>query len=191
MESQIQQSTPAASKGSAETGQNMAQSAQELLDSLRAQAASGQFVQPDDSVYFAQSLPLRMRGRAGDPDTPEIRALILRQLIERAIIRQAVQSILAAADGAYTISVFDGEAYPVKRSRDLRAIMDEIMACDEETLIVRNSVDASKVGSIFLVYGNDGWDVIADHTASECISGLLAEADRLAYLISCLTHEQI
>ena len=76
----------------------------ELLASLRTQAATRQFVEADDVVYFAQ-------GYLADL-TEEI---TLRQLIERTIIRQAVASILALrAEGgpAFTISVFDGEDTP-------------------------------------------------------------------------------
>lgn len=147
----------------------------ELLASLRTQAATRQFVEADDVVYFAQ-------GYLADL-TEEI---TLRQLIERTIIRQAVASILALrAEGgpAFTISVFDGEDTPLAHSRDANAIMAAIMSTDEDALVVRRQPVAGSdrrpfFGTISLVYGNGGWDVISDHHLS------LVEALRITTCLS-------
>lgn len=147
--------------------------ATQLLASLRRQATTHRYEQSDDDAHFA---------KAHMKDVPyKIR---VRVLIERAIVRRAVEDILAADDGAYCISVYDGEEYPLKRSRDAAAVMAEIGACDEEWLRVRfagteSAPEGAKIGGIYLVYGNDGWDVIADHSTGE-LERLLEGANALA-----------
>lgn len=144
----------------------------DLLASLRAQATAGKYVLADDRAFF----------RSGD-DGKDC-AVRLRQLIERAVIRRAVTDILAqqAEDGpAYCLSVYDGEETVVVASRDFDKIMEAIMSTDEDLLLVRRQhADRAStfVGEIHLVYGNDGWDVIADHSVS--ITSLLVGADALA-----------
>lgn len=152
--------------------------AQQLLASIKNQARRAVYDERDDSVHFERSHYVKDE------------AIRQRILIERAIIRRAVRDILAAHDGAYCISVSDGESWPVKRSRDLDTIMSNIGACDEETIVVRHITQSSeagaKVGSIYLVYGNDGWDVIADHTDSPLMHELLTDANNLADVLGNL-----
>lgn len=152
--------------------------AHHLLASIKSQAHRAVYDERDDSAHFEQFHWIKEE---------DIRARIL---IERAIVRRAVRDILAADDGAYCISVFDGGAFPVKHSRSLDEIMAEVGQCDEETLIVRHAASdgsaGGKLGSIYLVHGNDGWDVIADHTDSPRMGELLAEANRLAELLGDL-----
>lgn len=142
----------------------------QLFESIKNQARRAVYDERDDSVFFERS----------KIESEEVRRRIL---VERAIVRMAVRSILLAAPWGYTVSVWDGEEYALKRSRDLNAIMDEIGACDEEVLVVRRADGeeaGARVGSLFLVYGNDGWDVICDHTDSPLMHELLAEATRLS-----------
>lgn len=152
--------------------------AQQLLASIKNQARRAVYDERDDSAHFEQHHYVK--------DV----AIRTRILIERAIIRRAVRDILAAHDGAYCISVYDGEEYPVKRSRDLDKIMADIGQCDEETIVVRHITQSSeagaKVGSIYLVHGNDGWDVIADHTDSPLMRELLTDANNLADVLGNL-----
>lgn len=147
--------------------------AKQLLDSIKNQAQRAVYDERDDSKHFEQFHWVK---------DEKIRTRIL---IERAIIRRAVRDILAAHDGAYCISVSDGEAWPVKRSRDLDTIMADIGQCDEESIRIRHADDTSKgmssySGNVYFVYGNDGWDVIADHTDSLLVTELLAGANELA-----------
>lgn len=152
--------------------------AQQLLASIKNQARRAVYDERDDSLHFERSHYVKDE------------AIRQRILIERAIIRRAVRDILAAHDGAYCISVYDGEEYPVKRSRDLDKIMADIGQCDEETIVVRHITQSSeagaKVGSIYLVHGNDGWDVIADHTDSPLMRELLTDANNLADVLGNL-----
>jgi hypothetical protein len=79
---------------------------------------------------------------------------------ERFVVKQIVGRAL---DKGYLLSVFDGEEYPVLHSDDPEAVMAELGHCDEEWLHVANA-DRKRIGSIYLVYGNDADEVVADCT---------------------------
>ena len=143
--------------------------AAQLLDSIKNQARRAVYDERDDSVHFEQFHWIKDE------------AIRQRVLIERAIVRRAVKDILAAQKGAYCITVKDSDT---ARSRNLDEIMGDIGQCDEETIIGRHTTtDGStggKLGGIYLVYGNDGWDLIADHTDSPAMHELLQGANKLA-----------
>lgn len=146
----------------------------QLLDSIKNQARRAVYDERDDSAHFEIFHWVKDE------------AIRQRVLIERAIVRRAVRDILAtqAEEGpAYCISVWDGENFAVKRSRDLDKIMADIGQCDEETIIVRRVATESEagkhIGSIHLVYGNGGWDVMADYSAG-LMETLLKGANKLA-----------
>ena len=80
--------------------------------------------------------------------------------------------------------------------RDAAAIMVEVGACDEEALIIQRaphdgSGERPRVGSISLVYGNDGWDVMADNTATDEMASLMAGADRLSDELGDLLSQEL
>lgn len=79
---------------------------------------------------------------------------------ERFIVKQIVGRAL---DKGYLLSVYDGEETPIQHSDDLEAVMAELGHCDLEWLLVENA-DRKRIGSIFLVYGNDPDEVVADYT---------------------------
>ena len=154
----------------------------QLLASIKNQARRAVYDERDDSAHFEQFNWIKDE------------AIRQRVLIERAIVRRAVRDILAASagnaagfhamtggDGTYCITVKDSDT---ARSRNLDEIMGDIGQCDEETIIVRHCTpDGStgiKVGGIYLVYGNEGWDVICDHTDSTTMHELLEGANKLA-----------
>jgi hypothetical protein len=145
----------------------------EALASLQLQARSREFVLADDAAYFGQ------RYLADISDS-----ICLRQLVERAVIRRAILDLLAMrCEGgpAYAISVFDGEETVVADSRDPAIIMAAIMSTDEDALVVRRLREGSKpayAGEMNLIYGNGGWDVIADY--STVLDVDLANANALA-----------
>lgn len=133
--------------------------AAELVASHITQAASGQYVLADDAKFFAES------------NWIEDKSVIRRSLMERAIIRRAVQALLAHrtnAQPSYVLTVHDGGSEVISRSRDADAIMGAIMATDEDVLWVRRygAHGNERVGFLALIYGNDGWDVISDHTVA-------------------------
>src|SRR5882757_617287 len=93
--------------------------------------------------------------------------------MERRVALTLVRDILAAG---HTISVYDS---PALRSRDKRKIMEAMAASDEDTLFIRDAA-GNNLGVVTLVYGNDGWDVISDHTDTPAMNALLANANAYA-----------
>jgi hypothetical protein len=79
---------------------------------------------------------------------------------ERFVVKQIVGRAL---DKGYLLSVDDGEDFPIQNSNDAEAVMGQLGHCDEEWLIVSNP-DAKRIGAIFLIYGNDADEVVADCT---------------------------
>jgi hypothetical protein len=85
--------------------------------------------------------------------------------VERRIVRRVVRALLAAD---YEITVDNGDDdYEIPWSRDFKVVNAALFATDEEHLLVRKTVGADLKNSfVFLVYGNDGWDVICDYGLS-------------------------
>lgn len=79
---------------------------------------------------------------------------------ERFVVRQIVNRAL---DKGYLLTVFDGEEFPVLHSDDAEEVMDNLGHCDEEWLHVENEA-MQKIGTVFLVYGNDADEVVCDCT---------------------------
>lgn len=101
----------------------------------------------------------------------------IRMGIEQKIIRRAVTDILGKG---YKVSLYDGGEFTVKRSTDLNLILNAIQTTDRDMLKVYDG-DAL-IGTIILIYGNDGHDVIADYSLSleEVLKGASLLADELA-----------
>lgn len=99
-----------------------------------------------------------------------------RQMIERGIAKRVVRSAIAAG---YTVSLWDGGEYTVKRSRKLSEVVGAMFTVDEESLEIRN-VEGGLIGTVWMVYGNDGFDAINDYTATETMEKLLRDADEYA-----------
>lgn len=104
----------------------------------------------------------------------------MRQFVERQIATAFIESAIAAG---HDISVNDGEEVTLWNSRDVRAILGAMMTTDQDHLYV----DARRgplgevlgvLGEVVLVYGNGGYDVIADYHTS--LEPFMASADRLA-----------
>jgi hypothetical protein len=79
---------------------------------------------------------------------------------ERFIIRQIVNRAL---DKGYLLTVFDGEEFPLMHSDDAEEVMAELGHTDADWLYVENN-DLRKIGMIWLIYGNDPDEVVADCT---------------------------
>ena len=102
-----------------------------------------------------------------------------RMALERKIVGKIVEVALAEGN---MVSVYDGEEYPIKRSRDYDEIMGAIMSTDEDVLRIRDA-DGNSLGSILLVYGNDGWDVVCDYSGelSSMMEGVDEYIESLGY----------
>lgn len=101
----------------------------------------------------------------------------IRRLIELGVVRKLVSH--AIAEG-HTITVYDGEEWPVKRSTDIDLIIDHAFSTDESWL--RVFAGTEYLGEVFLVYGNSGWDVINDYHVS--LEGLLGPVNDYAEQLS-------
>lgn len=98
-----------------------------------------------------------------------------RVIIERAVIRKACRDILAAG---YWLRVNDGYEWVCKPTTDLELVMGSIMSTDHD--FIRVYKDGKTIGWFQCVYGNDGWDVIANNTTNLDDLGLLKGATELA-----------
>lgn len=100
-----------------------------------------------------------------------------RQDIEHQIISKLVTDIL---DAGYAISVDDGGEEPaITKSTNHENIMASLMNTDKDQIIVHQQ-DGRLIGFVYLVYGNDGWDVINDYSTTLEDLGLLKGAEALA-----------
>ena len=104
--------------------------------------------------------------------------------IENIIVKTIIQDAL---DLGYSIIHHNGEDDTISvkpeedREKTVDAIMQEVRQCDEEYLIFYDDrIKRRRVGEVFLVYGNDGYDVICDHTDNEEMDRILAGANELA-----------
>jgi hypothetical protein len=86
---------------------------------------------------------------------------------ERTITRRIVKAALAKG---YTVSVYDGEEFALRRSSSERAIMKAIYSTDEDTLVMHGG--ERRIGQIYLVWGN-GEDVVTDYTDCPEIEALV------------------
>ena len=89
--------------------------------------------------------------------------VVRRQRMERAVISALVK---AGLEAGYTLGVHDGEEVVLNRSTSYKAVMAAIMSVDEEHIVFYSAETGKRVGWVFLVYGNDGWDVISDYTTN-------------------------
>jgi hypothetical protein len=100
-----------------------------------------------------------------------------RQSIEKQIARKIIKDALAAG---YRVSVHDGEDYAVVRSKKGAEIFAALCTTDDDRLFFSTEHEGRRAGWVWLVYGNDGYDVICDYTATPEIERLLAGGLALA-----------
>ena len=81
-------------------------------------------------------------------------------VVERRIARSLVD--IALADKKM-ISVWDGEEYTVKKSRDRTEILSALATTEYDILIFRDE-NGDKIGSVMLIWGNE------DHLISDTTS---------------------
>lgn len=101
----------------------------------------------------------------------------LRKKIEREIATKVVDCVLARD---YDVTVDNGgDQAELTCCKDRETILKAMFATDEETLSFRNRHN-EWCGEVDLVYGNNGWDVIADYSVrlEETIKPALELADQ-------------
>jgi len=101
------------------------------------------------------------------------RSVARRIAMEKRVIKCFAHSAIAAG---CTISVHNGECFELKRSKVAADVVAACMSTDEEHLLIRNAA-GERIGQVFLVYGNDGYDVINDYSTS--LEFLMAPVDAL------------
>ena len=98
-----------------------------------------------------------------------------RQMIEKGIAKRVVR---AAIEAGFMVSLFNGGDWVVTKSRKLSEVVGAMFTVDEESLMIY--ADGRAVGVVQFVYGNDGYDAIADHTATIEMETLLSDANKYA-----------
>ncbi len=94
--------------------------------------------------------------------------------IEKKILKKLLQTIVAQG-GSFALHNGEETAY---RGADVTKAMAEAMQTDEEYVIIY--IGGSRIGSVYLVYGNTGWDVINDYTASPAVDEIMAVVSKYA-----------
>jgi len=97
--------------------------------------------------------------------------------IEKKIIRHMVE--LAIAKG-WVVSVYDSEEWTLESSKDIEAIMNAVMTTDEDLLRFYDKENTKRIGTVYLVYGNSGWDVICDYTVSDMMEQFMEEVSKFS-----------
>jgi len=92
--------------------------------------------------------------------------------IEAQIIDKIITSALR---GGYSISVFDGEEFAIRRSTSRKAIEAECFATDETSLIFHKGEYPDNKGWVWLIHGNS-YDVISDYSDNPEIEEILKPA---------------
>lgn len=84
------------------------------------------------------------------------------QEVERKIVEAIVRALLDAGLG---ISIDNGgETFELTNSKNALEIRRHLFLADEDYIhAVKNG---QHIGWVYLVYGNDGWDVISDYTVN-------------------------
>lgn len=146
---------------------NTATAAVAATDFLASLAKAFPAAHPDDLAQVAKEAK-------GEKFEPSTQRMLRRQLMERMIVRSAVTELASAG---YFVRLHDGEDWATGRTQDPAVILEAIMACDEESLSVLRADTRTvaegraisgflRCATISLVYGNDGYDVIADYSTS-------------------------
>lgn len=100
------------------------------------------------------------------------RRIQVRRALEIRIVNRLLKLLLK--DGcSVTLSYGDGDDVVIK-SRKFTDFHADIMACDQEWLRVYKN--DKHIGTVFLVYGNEGHDVICDYHNS--LSSYIEEVDK-------------
>ena len=99
----------------------------------------------------------------------------MRIAVEKAIAERIVDDALAQG---YTVSVNDSEVWTLNNSTDKAAIMAAMFTSDADQLSF--GMYGTDQGWVYLVYGNDGYDVISDYSSNQRTSAILEGANALA-----------
>lgn len=103
-------------------------------------------------------------GRASAPGCPYAKGA-KRQRIERRIVTAVIDKLLAVQPDNFELAINNGgDEFEVDYTRNRSELLKHIMLTDDEYLHVRRNY--VPFGWVRLIYGNDGWDVVADNTSN-------------------------
>jgi fatty acid-binding protein DegV len=88
--------------------------------------------------------------------------------IERSICSKLVR---AAIKSNYSVSLYDGEYWPLERSKSHKEVMNAMFSTDEDVLLFRDPA-GKKIGKVLLIHGN-GEDIISDWSDNTEINALI------------------
>lgn len=103
------------------------------------------------------------------PESPAAKRLIaqcskgsmIRRGIEIAIVKRLFDAFIAEGS---EIVADNGES--VESKQGYEEFLETMFACDEASMIIYNKKYGPNGMAIFLVYGNEGWDVVSDYAMS-------------------------
>lgn len=79
---------------------------------------------------------------------------------ERGIAREVIRCLV---DAGYSVTIDNSADHPVKRSTNKREIFDALCQTGQDYLVAYDMV-GQRVGWVWLVYGNEPCELIADYT---------------------------
>ena len=82
--------------------------------------------------------------------------------------------VAIALTKGWSISVNDGDEWVLKRSSDKMAILHAMCSTGEDYLLFRQA-DGTKVGWVFLVWGNSAPELVCDYSSNADIDALWEE----------------
>lgn len=90
----------------------------------------------------------------------------MRQHVERQIVTAVIDALLAQG---FEIAINNGgDEWEVPFTSNRNQLLAHIMLADDDNLHIRSSAEIGKLGRgwVHAVYGNDGYDVIADYSTN-------------------------
>ena len=88
---------------------------------------------------------------------------VRRMRMEKRMASALVKAILR---WGYSVTIDNGEAKEIVKSTSYREIMDVMCQTDEEHVVLYDEA-GKRHGWFYLVYGNDGWDLVADYGVND------------------------
>lgn len=105
----------------------------------------------------------------------------VRMRVEADIMKRTVEALLLAGHTLSVIDYGDGPEAPTGPIGTAAEIMDLLHLSDDERVYWRRPDDLG-LSWVYFVYGNDGWDVLADYTTDleKVLAPVNAYADTLS-----------
>ena len=96
-----------------------------------------------------------------------------RDEMETEIVSQLVTDLLAAGLAIKVENTIDPNGPDMIQTRDRMLILNNLGHMEEQAIEAYDTTQGRRVGFWFLVYGNDGYDVIADHSDTHEVEKLM------------------